>query len=135
MTTINNCTIVEIPKIIDQRGNLAVIESGTLPFNFKRVYYLFDVPAGSTRGGHSHIEQYELLLPVSGSFDVVIDDGNAKKTITLNNPTKGLLITTGIWRELENFSSGSVCLVFSSDNFSEDDYIRDYEEFISSKKQ
>lgn len=135
MNTINDCVIIDIPKIIDHRGNLAIVEDDTLPFKFKRVYYLYDVPSGSVRGGHAHKDQNAFLLALSGSFDVVIDDGNAKKTITLNNPSKGLLITTGIWRELENFSSGSVCLVFSSDNFSEKDYIRNYEEFKSSKKQ
>lgn len=135
MNTINDCVIIDIPKIIDHRGNLAIVEDDTLPFKFKRVYYLYDVPSGSVRGGHAHKDQNAFLLALSGSFDVVIDDGNAKKKITLNNPSKGLLITTGIWRELENFSSGSVCLVFSSDNFSEKDYIRNYEEFKSSKKQ
>jgi len=134
MNTINDCVIIDIPKIIDQRGNLAVIEGATIPFDFKRVYYLFDIPAGSTRGGHAHKEQYELLLPLSGSFDVIINDGNIKKKITLNNPNKGLLITTEIWRELENFSSGSVCLVLASDIFNEEDYIRDYKEFKLSKQ-
>ena len=133
MTTVNDCKIIDIPKIIDHRGNLAIVEKDTLPFEFKRVYYLYDVPSGSVRGGHAHIEQYALLLALSGSFDVKLDDGFEKTTITLNNPTKGLLISTGIWRELENFSSGSVCLVFSSDKFLEEDYIRDYNEFKLSK--
>lgn len=133
MTTINDCVIIDIPKIIDQRGNLAVIEGATIPFDFKRVYYLFDIPTGSTRGGHAHKEQHELLLPLSGSFDVILNDSYNKRTITLNKPDKGLLITTGIWRELENFSSGSVCLVLSSDIFDELDYIRNFDDFITFK--
>ena len=134
MATVNECTIIDIPKILDHRGNLAVVEKNILPFKFKRVYYLYDVPFGSVRGGHAHIKQYELLLALSGSFEVKLDDGFEKTTITLNNPTKGLLISTGIWRELENFSSGSVCLVFSSGKFLEEDYIRDYDQFKLFKK-
>lgn len=128
-TTIKDCIIIDIPKIADSRGNLAVIEGDTLPYAFKRVYYLYDVPSDSHRGGHAHKEQQEFLISVSGSFDVILDDGNNKKTITLNKPNKGLLIPRGIWRELENFSSGSICLVFSSDKFIEEDYIRDYNFF------
>jgi len=128
-TTIKDCITIDIPKIADSRGNLAVIEGDTLPFAFKRVYYLYDVPSDSHRGGHAHKEQQEFLISVSGSFDVILDDGNNKRSITLNKPNKGLLIPKGIWRELENFSSGAICLVFSSDKFSEEDYIRDYSHF------
>ena len=124
-----NIEIIEIPKIEDIRGNIAVIENEVIPFEIKRVYYLFDVPSSAKRGGHSHINQLELLLPLSGSFDVVLNDGNEKKTITLNKPDKGLLIKSNIWRELENFSSGAVCLVIASGVFDEEDYIRDFEKF------
>lgn len=124
-----NIEIIEIPKIEDIRGNIAVIENEVIPFEIKRVYYLFDVPSSAKRGGHSHINQLELLLPLSGSFDVVLNDGNEKRTITLNKPDKGLLIKSNIWRELENFSSGAVCLVIASGVFDEEDYIRDFEKF------
>lgn len=127
--------IIELPKIEDRRGNLSVIEEETIPFEIKRVYYLYDVPSGSTRGGHAHIEQLELLIPLSGSFDVVLNDGINKETITLNRPNEGLLIPTGIWRELENFSSGSVCLVLASGVFEERDYIRNYDDFILYKNR
>jgi dTDP-4-dehydrorhamnose 3,5-epimerase-like enzyme len=99
----------------------------------KRIYYLYDIPSGSTRGGHSHKDCQELLVALSGSFDVIVKDGNEQKTVTLNKPNVGLLIPNGIWRELENFSSGSVCLVLASDVFAEEDYIRDFEDFKLSK--
>ena len=127
----NNIEIVEIPRISDPRGNLAVIEGNVIPFEIKRVYYLFDIPSGSYRGGHAHKKQYELLIPISGSFDVELDDGKEKQKITLNKPTKGLLIKSMVWRELSNFSSGSVCLVINSGLFSEDDYIREYSDFVN----
>lgn len=126
-----NIEIIHIPKVNDVRGNIAVIENDVVPFEIKRVYYLFDVPSTARRGGHAHKEQLELLIPLSGSFDVVLNDGKEKQTITLNKPNKGLLIKTNIWRELENFSSGSVCLVISSGEFFEDDYIRNLDTFIS----
>ena len=129
-----NIQIIEVPKIEDYRGNIAIIEGDVLPFEVKRVYYLFDVPSSAKRGGHAHKEQLEFLIPLSGSFDVVLKDGNVTKTITLNKPDKGLLITRNIWRELENFSSGSVCLVLASEVFKEEDYIRDYDEFLASVK-
>lgn len=129
MTNISDIQLIEIPKIQDRRGNLSVVEGNTIPFVSKRVYYLYDVPSGSKRGGHAHIEQQELLIALSGSFDVVLKDGKNTKTITLNKPNVGLLIVSGIWRELKNFSSGSVCLVLSSDEFSEEDYIREYKKF------
>lgn len=134
MTTIDNVQLIEVPKIHDTRGNLSVIEGNTIPFKIERVYYLYDVPSGSERGGHSHIDQVEFLIALSGSFDVVLKDGDSEKIITLNKPNFGLLIPTGIWRELQNFSSGSVCLVLASDVFDEDDYIREFENFILSKK-
>ena len=121
--------IVDIPKITDVRGNLGVIEKDTIPFKIKRVYYLFDVPSTAYRGGHAHINQVELLVALSGSFDVKIHNGIEETFVTLNKPDKGLLIEKGMWRELENFSSGSVCLVLASDIFDEADYIRDFETF------
>ncbi|PQB04843.1 sugar 3,4-ketoisomerase [Aureitalea marina] len=125
--------IISIPKITDPRGNLAVIEKDVLPFATKRVYYLFDVPSDSRRGGHAHKEQMEFLIAVSGSFDVILDDGHHREVISLNKPDRGLLIPTGTWRELENFSSGAVCLVLSSGEFDEGDYLRSYNEFLRSK--
>lgn len=125
--------LIEIPKIHDPRGNLAVIEKNVLPYPIRRVYYLYDVPSGSRRGGHAHIEQQEFLVALSGSFDVILDDGLQKDSVHLNRPNQGLLIPNGYWRELENFSAGSVCLVISSGVFLEEDYIRDYQEFLSFK--
>jgi dTDP-4-dehydrorhamnose 3,5-epimerase-like enzyme len=129
MTTIDDVQLIEVPKIHDKRGNLSVIEGNTIPFKIERVYYLYDVPSGSERGGHSHIDQEEFLIALSGSFDVVLKDGISQKVITLNKPNFGLLIPTGVWRELQNFSSGSVCLVLASAVFDEGDYIRNFKEF------
>lgn len=126
-----NIMVINIPKISDQKGNLAVLEGNTIPFEIKRVYYLYDIPCDSYRGGHAHIDQHELLIAVSGSFDVVLDNGLEKEVIILNKPNKGLIIKKGIWRELQNFSSGSVCLVIASDYFDELDYIRNYDEFLN----
>lgn len=126
-----NAEIISLPKIEDLRGNIAVIENEAIPFEIKRVYYLFDVPSSARRGGHAHKELWELLIPLSGSFDVGLNDGSQTKTVTLNKPDKGLLIRSGIWRELENFSSGSVCLVIASEVFDESDYIRDFDDFLA----
>ncbi|WP_136666872.1 FdtA/QdtA family cupin domain-containing protein [Flavobacterium sp. H122] len=124
-----NIELIQIPKVEDYRGNLGIIEKQTIPFEIKRVYYLFDVPSSASRGGHAHKEQQAFLIALSGSFDVLLDDGNEKKVVTLNKPDKGLLIPTYVWRELGNFSSGAVCLVISSGEFDEEDYIREYEDF------
>ena len=121
--------LIEIPKIEDPRGNLAVIEKDLIPYDIKRTYYLFDVPSGAYRGGHAHKECVELLIAVSGSFEVILDNGKEKQRVLLNNPAKGLLIPINMWRELENFSSGAVCLVLASQTFNESDYIRDYDTF------
>ena len=125
--------LIEIPRITDPRGNLAVIEKEVLPYAIKRVYYLHDVPSGAYRGGHAHKECKELLIAVSGSFEVVLDNGKEKERIMLNKPNQGLLIDVNIWRELENFSSGAVCLVLASHEYDEDDYIRNYETYKSLK--
>ncbi|MDR6761716.1 dTDP-4-dehydrorhamnose 3,5-epimerase-like enzyme [Flavobacterium sp. 2755] len=134
MTTIQDISLLKIPVVEDLSGNLAFIQNGVLPFEFKRVYYLFDVPSSAFRGGHSHIEQHEVLIALSGSFEVTVNDGKDKKSYLLNKPNVGLYLPKGIWRELENFSSGAVCLVLASDVFEETDYIRDYETFLNSKK-
>ena len=131
---LNDIQLINFPVIEDARGNLAFIQNDVLPFEFKRIYYLFDVPSTAFRGGHSHINQHEILIALSGSFEVVLDDGTEKQTFLLNKPNIGLHITTGIWRELQNFSSGAVCLVVASDVFEEADYMRDYKEFLDSKK-
>ena len=125
--------LIDIPKIEDRRGNLSVIENDCIPFDIKRVYYLYDVPSGAYRGGHSHKEQCEFLVALSGSFEVILDDSKEKKRVMLNKPNEGLLVPKGIWRELENFSSGAVCLVLASDVFDEADYERDYDAFKLSK--
>lgn len=128
-----NIKLIEIPKIENILGNIAVIENDVLPFEVKRVYYLFDIPSSANRGGHSHIKLQQVLIAISGSFDVILKDGISEKTITLNKPDKGLLITNNIWRELGNFSSGAVCLVLASTIYNEEDYIRDFDEFLKSK--
>lgn len=126
-----NYKIIDIPKINNTKGNIGVVENDTIPFDVKRVYYLFDVPSGAKRGGHAHKKLKQVILAISGSFDVVLKDGKSKEIITLNRPDKGLLIENNIWRELENFSSGSVCLVLASEEFSENDYIRSYKDYLS----
>ncbi len=129
---INNVRLIDIPKIEDNRGNLSVVEKDLLPFSFKRIYYLYDVPSGAYRGGHAHIKQEELLIALSGSFTVKLQDKNGgKKQIILNKPNCGLLIPNLIWRELEDFSSGAVCLVVASDVYEEEDYIRSLKKFIN----
>jgi len=133
--SVSDIELLNIPKITDVRGNLAVIEKNTIPYPIKRVYFLYDVPSDSHRGGHAHKEQLELLIPLSGSFDVILDDGTSKKVFNLNKPDKGLLIPTGMWRELGNFSSGSVCLVLSSGEFLETDYIRVYDDYLQWKNK
>jgi dTDP-4-dehydrorhamnose 3,5-epimerase-like enzyme len=133
---IEKVKIIDIPKIVDEqgRGNLAVIEKDTFPFDIKRVYFLYDVPSDAYRGGHAHKDLSELLIAISGSFEVLLDDGHSKQKVMLNKPTKGLLIPKGVWRELDNFSSGSICLVLASDEFDETDYIRDYDTFVNSRR-
>ncbi|WP_316746910.1 FdtA/QdtA family cupin domain-containing protein [Pedobacter gandavensis] len=130
--SVYNCNVIELPKIHNRAGNITPIHNNIeIPFEIKRVYYLYDVPGGETRGGHAHYELRQLIVAASGSFDVVIEDGKNKKTVTLNRPNFGLLITPGIWRELINFSSGAVLLVLASETYSEMDYIRDYQTFLN----
>jgi dTDP-4-dehydrorhamnose 3,5-epimerase-like enzyme len=127
---LDKCRIVNFPKITDVRGNLSFIEENKqVPFEIKRIYYLYDVPSGATRGGHAHKQLEQIIIALSGSFDVILDDGINKKTFFLNRPHYGLYIPPGIWRELENFSSNSVALSLVSNFYDESDYIRDYDTF------
>jgi len=129
-STIYNCCVIELNKIHNKAGNITVIEENTqLPFDVKRVYYLYDVPGGGLRGGHSHRKLNQLIVAASGSFDVLLDDGINKKVVELNRPYYGLLVVPGIWRELMNFSSGAICLVLASEKYQPEDYIRDYNIF------
>tara|TARA_R110002072_G_scaffold13418_7_gene56205 strand:+ start:38703 stop:39116 length:414 start_codon:yes stop_codon:yes gene_type:complete len=133
---IKDCKIIDLPKIQDPRGNLTFIEGGEhIPFDIQRVYYLYDVPGGSERGGHAHKNLKQLIIAMSGSFDVVLDDGFEQKRYHLNRSHYGLYIDTMVWRELDNFSSGSVSMVLASNKYSEDDYVRDYQEFINHVKK
>ncbi|MDA8087241.1 MAG: FdtA/QdtA family cupin domain-containing protein [Nitrospiraceae bacterium] len=131
MPGIDDCRIIDFPKIADPRGNLTFIEGGRhVPFDIKRVYYLYDVPGGAERGGHAHIALSQLVIAMSGSFDVVLDDGHGRKRFHLNRSYYGLYVCPMVWRELNNFSSGSVCLVLASDLYGEADYYRDYGRFL-----
>ena len=134
--SLSNCKIIDLPKITDPRGNLTFIEGhGHVPFDIARVYYLYDVPGGSERGGHAHKELQQLIIAMSGSFDVVLDDGKDKKRFHLNRPYYGLLVCPMMWRELDNFSSGAVCMVLASNKYDESDYYRDYAEFMKARWQ
>ncbi len=125
------CRIIELPRIQDRRGNLTFIEENRhIPFDIKRVYYLYDVPGGESRGGHAHKTLHQFIIAANGSFDVVLDDGFERRRFFLNRSYYGLYICPMVWREIDNFSSGSVCLVLASDYYKEDDYIRDYERFL-----
>lgn len=136
LSTVYSCSVLEIDKHHNKQGNISVIENGlTVPFDVKRVYYLYDVPGGESRAGHAHKELQQLIVAASGSFDVTLNDGVLKRTFTLNRPYHGLLIVPGIWREIDNFSSGSVCLVLASTLYDETDYIRDYQEFKAFKNE
>ena len=127
--------IIDLPKIVDPRGNLTVAEQmGNVPFEVKRVYWTYDVPGGESRGGHGHKHLEQLIVAVSGAFTVTLDDGNVRRSFTLNRPYQGLLVKPGMWRTLDDFSSGSVCLVLASEHYDAADYIRDYEEFLKYKK-
>jgi hypothetical protein len=128
---ISLCKKIELPKITDPRGNLSFIEGGEhIPFDIKRVYYLYDVPGGSDRGSHAHKNLHQFIVAMSGSFDVILDDGLEKKRFHLNRSYYGLYVCPMMWRDLDNFSSGAVCMVLASTKYEESDYIRDYDEFI-----
>jgi dTDP-4-dehydrorhamnose 3,5-epimerase-like enzyme len=127
---LTDCRIIELPRHIHSNGSLTEVEnSDRFPFAVKRVFYLYDIPGDSVRGGHSHYKGEELIIAASGSFDVVLSDGHTSQRFSLNRPYKALYIPAGIWRSLDNFSSGSVCLVLTSELFSEEDYVRDYDRF------
>lgn len=129
---LSKCKIIDLPKITDQRGNLTFIEGCRhVPFDIKRVYYLYDVPGGESRGGHAHKNLQQFIIAMSGSFDVVLDDGTNTKRFHMNRAHYGLYVPSGVWRELDNFSSGSVCLVLASEYYGEEDYIREYAAFKS----
>ncbi len=129
--SLEDCKIIDLPKISDPRGNLTFIEGGQhIPFDIKRVYYLYDVPGGAERGGHAHRGLSQLIIPMSGSFDVILDEGGEKKRFHLNRSYQGLYVCPMMWRELDNFSSGSVCMVLASNIYEESDYYRDYSEYL-----
>jgi hypothetical protein len=132
--TVHDCHLIHFPKVHNRAGNITAIQNNIeVPFSIKRVYYLYDVPGGESRGAHAHKNLQQVIIAASGSFDVTLDDGLNKKTVQLNRPYFGLHIYPGMWREINNFSSGAVCLVLASDVYSEDDYIREYEEFKNIK--
>lgn len=135
-TSVYDCSVIELDRHHSQRkGDISVVENSiTVPFDTKRVYYLYDVPGGVDRGGHAHKELKQLIVAASGCFTVELDDGSVKRTVTLNRPYQGLYVVPGIWRVLKDFSSGSVCLVLASEKYDPRDYIRNYDEFIAFKK-
>lgn len=133
---LHRCQVVDLPKIQDPRGNLTFVESSRhIPFDIRRVYYLYDVPGGAERGGHAHKDLHQLIIAMSGSFDIHLDDGFSKKTIHLNRSYCGLYVCPMIWREIDNFSSGAVCMVLASDYYDEADYYRDYDEFLAQARR
>ena len=132
IVSLNECRIIELPKITDPRGNLTFVEGGNhIPFDIRRAYYLYDVPGGSDRGSHAHKGLHQFVVAMSGSFDVILDDGDRQRRFHMNRSYYGLYICPMTWRKLDNFSSGSVCMVLASEHFDEKDYIRNYEEFLS----
>ena len=136
ISNVYDCVILPLNKIHNRAGNVTVVEGQkNIPFEIKRVYYLYDIPGGEARGGHAHKELYQLIVAAGGSFDVLLDDGRNKKIVSLNRPEYGLLVVPGIWRELFEFSSGAISLVLASHIYDEKDYIREYKEFINIKKK
>ena len=133
--TVYDCHVLPLNKIHNRAGNITILEGNdNIPFPIKRVYYLYDIPGGESRGGHGHKELYQLIVAAGGSFDVLLDDGSNKKIVKLNRPNYGLLVVPGIWRELFEFSSGAICLVLASMGYSEEDYLRDYDTFKTYKQ-
>jgi len=133
--TVFDCSIIDISKVQNEVGNITVVENGiNIPFDVKRVYYLYDIPGGEARGGHAHYELEQYVIAASGSLDVILDDGKNRKIVTLNRPNFALHIVPGLWRELDNFSSGSITLVLASLEYDEKDYIRNYDQFLEFKK-
>lgn len=133
MTDLNKIQLVDVPKILDERGNLSFIEElNHIPFQIKRTYWIYDVPGGEVRGGHAYKTLHEFIVALSGSFDVVLDDGKTKKTYSLNRSYYGLYVPNMVWRSIENFSTNSLCMILASEKYDENDYVRDYEEFIKS---
>ena len=133
--TVFDCSVIDVSKVHNEAGNITVAENmKNIPFEVKRVYYLYDIPGGEARGGHAHYELEQYIVAASGSFDVILSDGQNRKKVTLNRPYIALHIVPGLWRELDNFSSGSVCLVLASLKYDESDYIRDYGKFLKIKK-
>ena len=129
--SVHDCQVIELPIVHNESGNISVLENqGNIPFDIKRIYYLYDVPGGAERGGHAHKALHQLIIAMSGSFDVVLDDGYKRKRFHLNRSYFGLYVCPMIWRELDNFSSGSVCMVLASNLYDEDDYYRDYSDYI-----
>ena len=136
-STVYDCTLIELDKHhSDRKGNITVVENDRdVPFEVRRTYYLYDVPGGESRGAHAHRELSQLIIAASGSFSVTLDDGKIKRTFILNRPYQGLYVVPGIWRTLDDFSSGAVCLVLASHPYDAGDYIRDYDEFVKYKKK
>ena len=133
--TVYDCSVIDVSKIHNEAGNITVVENGeNIPFDVKRIYYLYDVPSGEARGGHAHYELEQFIIAASGSFDVILNDGRNKKRVSLNRPNLALHIVPGLWRELDNFSSGSISMVLASHTFEEKDYMRDYKQFLAYKK-
>jgi hypothetical protein len=133
---LDRCQLLDLPRIADPRGNLTFVESSRhIPFDIRRVYYLYDVPGGAERGGHAHKCLHQLIIAMSGSFDIHLDDGQKKKTIHMNRSYNGLYVCPMIWREIDNFSSGAVCMVLASEFFDEDDYYRNYNSFLTDTKK
>jgi hypothetical protein len=129
--SVYDCVILPLSKIHNRAGNITIVEGQkNIPFDVRRVYYLYDIPGGENRGGHAHKELHQFIVAASGSFNVLLDDGQNKKTVTLNRPDYGLMVVPGIWRELFEFSSGAICLVLASHKYDKDDYMRDYDQFI-----
>lgn len=133
--SVYDCVILPLSKIHNRAGNITIVEGRkNIPFDVRRIYYLYDIPGGEDRGGHAHKELYQLIVAASGSFNVLLDDGQNKKIVTLNRPDYGVMVVPGIWRELFEFSSGAICLVLASHKYDKDDYIRSYDQFVNCRE-